>query len=207
MSCRGVDWLRCHNSDFKGILQKGTGRRYTNTGHKCAHSTHRIPISQCSMLRCCSQCPRISSSSGLSRHRKTCKIFRQSMDSSLRLAQYADHTQSMAIRTGLQANQQVVGVEAVEGSDTERIQTDVTVSSIFIIFPQMLLTRCSPLSLMKQTLTRVTRRHCPNQTLFLSPRLYHWHIPPCQNQAARNARTNFLLDIGTHYLNRHHPPF
>jgi hypothetical protein len=101
-------------------------------------------ISQYTMLRCCSQCPRTSSPSGLSRHRKTCKIYRQSIDSSLRPAQYAEHTRSIAIRTGLQVNQEGVGVEAVEGSktDTEWIQTDITVSSTFIIFPHMLLTRC-----------------------------------------------------------------
>ena len=152
------------------------------------------------MSRCCSQCPRISSSSGISRHRKTCKIYRQSVDSSLRLAQ------SIAIRSGLQANQRVVGVKHSK-TDTERIQTDITVSHASIIFPQMILTHYSPLSLMKQTLICVTRGHFPNQTLFLSPHLYHWRVLPCQNQAARNVCTNSLLDIGTHYLNHHHPPF
>ena len=118
--------------------------------------THHMPISQCSMPRCCPRCARESTPSGMTRHRKTCKIYQQFMDAGVRLAQYAEHTNSMARRTALQAKQQVFGVEE---ADAERMQTDITVSFAFIVSTQMVLICHSPLALVEQTLTCLTQNH------------------------------------------------
>jgi hypothetical protein len=110
-TCRSVDWSLAQVCYF----------RYQGVS---------LPSPQCSMPRCCPQCPRESTLSGLTRHRKTCKTYQQSIDASVRLAQHAEHTNSIARRTALQAGQQVVGVEE---ADSERMQTDITVSSAFIV--------------------------------------------------------------------------
>jgi len=145
-------------------------------------------------IRCCPLCPRESSASGTTRHRKTCETYQQFMDAGLRLAQ-------QATRSALQARRQAVEVEE---AGTEWIETNVTVSFALLILTQMVLTSRSPLALVKQTLAHLTRSHCHPLPLFLSPSLRH--NPLCPNRAVLNAPTKFLLDIGICYQNRHHLP-
>ena len=165
------------------------------------------------MPRCCPLCPRESTASGMTRHRKTCTTYQQFMEAGLRLAQEAT-------RTTLQARQQAVEVEE---AGTGWIEPDVAVSFGLLIFTQMVLTSRSPLALVKQmlghltqshshphphppfpslcrnTLARLKQSHCHPHHLFPSPSLRR--NPLCPNLAVLNARTNYLLGIETCYPN------
>jgi len=71
---------------------------YTYPSCKCIYHTISLNM-QYSMPQCCPQCLLESSSSGMSQHYKTCNIYWQFMDASLRVAQYAELTNSIARRT------------------------------------------------------------------------------------------------------------
>jgi len=130
----------------------------------------------------------------MSRHHKMCNIYWQFMDASLRVAQYAELTNSIARKMASQVKQQEVGAEE---EVTEWIQTCI-VSFASIVFTQMVLTSRSP-TLDKQTLTCLTQRHCFSLPLFLSPSL--GCILPCQHCAVHNVAINYLRDFMTYYLN------
>ena len=119
---------------------------------ECVSAVPRLPYTNTSMSpyslnRCCPQCPRESSPSGLTRHRRACKIYQQHINASLSLARYAEYKRGM---NALQAKQRVVDVEE---ADSERIQTDTTVSFSFSFFTQIVLTCHSHLALIGQMST------------------------------------------------------
>src|ERR1700674_2223902 len=111
------------------------------------------------MEPCCSNCPRTSTSSGMTRHRQTCKLYKQFMAKCRRLAQSAEQTKSIARRTVLQATQQVVSVDTVEGADRRHYDS---VSFTIVISTQFVLTCRSPLPLIKQksTCLMYQKSHC-----------------------------------------------
>jgi hypothetical protein len=111
-------------------------------------------MSPCDLKRCCPECPRTSSPSGMTRHRLACKIYQQHLEATIRLARYAEQHYSRRMNT-LQAKQRVVDVEE---ADSGRIQTDIAVSFSFSAAPvstltHIVLTCHSHLTLIRQTST------------------------------------------------------
>src|SRR6266700_1027725 len=82
-------WFKVYRGEYgriRGLCKYTIDRRVlVSSEFGLLYFLKSMPISLCSMPQCCPQCPRESSVSGMSRHRKTCKIYQHFIDAGLRV--------------------------------------------------------------------------------------------------------------------------